>query len=210
MSRKQFCHIAISLLSLALLPSRQSNAQPAEQGRYKRLDSDSVYILSLHRGAKLIASLKAFQKATGIKSASVTGVGAVQNTRVSQFRFEGEANMAGDSATSIGQDATVIEGRREIVNLTCILATTNFDIWSGVSPAEPHCHIALAGSDTPSTDNHSGYPAVGGHLFEAEVGVITDLVITTYSTSVKKTFDDNLNGFVIDLSDENGGTVLQY
>lgn len=205
------CHkirpLPIVAVVFALAPGRPAFAEP---NYYKKLERDSTYVLSLHRGAKLIESLKAFQKATGVKFASVTGVGAVQNTKVSQFRFAGEDTVAGSAAHAIGQDGVVIEGRREIVSLTCILATSNFNSWEGESQAEPHCHIALAGSNSPANDSQNGFPAVGGHLFEADVGVIVDLVITTYITALTKTFDDELNGYVLDLGPGYGGTELVH
>lgn len=205
MNHKILLPTASGLLAFAVAMSRPAFAEP---NYFKKVETGPTYVLSLHRGAELIASLKAFQKATGVKSASVTGVGAVQKAKVSQFRFAGESTLAGGTAHTIGQDAVVIEGRREIVSLTCILATTNVYAWDDAKPAEPHCHIALAGSVSPANDSHDGFPVVGGHLFEAEVGVITDLVITTYATALTKTFDDELNGFVLDLGPAYGGTAL--
>lgn len=203
MKTSVFAGIGMAATMMAAVPAG-ANTDPvaAHPGYYKKLDGNT-YLLNLLPGAKLMESLKAFQKATGVLSASVSGLGVLQNVQLGQYRFIGEPLTNGGVATPPKyptHDDVLIKGHREIVSLNCNL-TTN---------AAPHCHIALAGSDDASANPQGGYNVVGGHLVEGEVGVIAEIFITTYPTAVNKKDGGELGGMIINLDESQGGTALTY
>lgn len=194
---------SFALIGVAMAASSAANADPVPStGYYKKLN-DSTYLLNLLPGAKLMESLKAFQKNTGVLSASVTGLGVLRNVQLGQYRFLGEPLTNGAVATPPKfptHDDVTIAGHREIVSLVCNL-TTN---------ADPHCHIALAGSDDASSNPQGGYNVVGGHLVEGEVAVIAEIFIATYPTVVNKKPGGELGGMIMNLDESQGGIALKY
>ena len=46
-----------------------------------------------------------------------------------------------------------------------------------------HLHVVLAGHD---------YQCFGGHLFDAEVAVTAEVIVTNYPVLVERTFDDEI------------------
>lgn len=184
-------------------------ADSKPSGYYKKI-SENTYLLALKPGAKLVASLKAFQRVTGVQSASVTGLGALRNARLGQYRFAGESFSDGRIATEptppLHEDV-IVKGHREIVSLTCNL-TTNFVGEKEARKTDPHCHVALAGSDKPAKDSQNGYPVVGGHLVEGEIGVIGEFFITTYPTPVNKQGGAGPSANTLKLDETEGGTPL--
>jgi predicted DNA-binding protein with PD1-like motif len=101
----------------------------------------------------------------------------------------------------------LVEGHREIVSLACNL-TTNLIKDGKTSKTDPHCHLALAGSDNPAHDSWGGYPVVGGHLVEGEVAVISEIFITSYPTAINKKDGGELGGSIINLDESQGGIPL--
>jgi predicted DNA-binding protein with PD1-like motif len=197
----------VAALLLVAAISFGADAQPS--GYYKKI-SENTYVLALKPGAKLVASLRAFQRATGTLSASVTGFGALKNARLGQYRYAGEPFRDGRVATEptppIHEDVTV-KGHREIVSVMCNL-TTNLVTAKGLKKTDPHCHVALAGSDKPAKDSQNGYPVVGGHLVEGEIDVLGEFFITTYPAAVNKQEGGGPGGSVIKLDETEGGTPL--
>ncbi len=205
--------ILIASLTAATLSAQigLGDSETTHAGFYKKLDNNT-YLLNLLPGAKLVESLKAFQKATGVPSASVSGLGVLKNVRLGQYRFIGEPLTDGSVATPPRfptHDDVVIKGHREIVSLVCNL-TTQLVNEKGTSKTDPHCHIALAGSDDASFNHQGGYNVVGGHLVEGEVAVIAELFIATYPTAVNKKDGGELGGTIIHLDESQGGTALNY
>lgn len=132
--------------------------------------------------------------------------------RLGQYRFIGEPLVDGTVAAPLKyptHDDVFIKGHREVVSLVCNL-TTNLVNEKGVSKSDPHCHIALAGSDDASSNPQGGYNVVGGHLIEGEVAVIAELFVTSYPTAVNKENGGQLGGTVINLNESQGGTALKY
>jgi len=199
--------IALSCLGSSLAMAKGSEGTASVHTAYYKQLGPNGYLLSLLPGAKLIESLKAFQRGTKVATASLTGLGALKKIHIAQYRLVGEPLAGGGIATKPVLDDTFIEGHREIVSLVCNL-TTNVVKGGAVSSSDPHCHVALAGSDDASVSAEGGYPVVGGHLVEAEVAVVAELFVTTYATPVDKKYVASHGGTMIDLDENNGGIPL--
>lgn len=207
MKRWLFVLMGIVAVAPGIQDSHAGESKP--RGYYKKLDGNT-YLLALEPGAKLVESLRIFQRATGVKAASVTGVGVLKDAQLGQYRFIGESLAGGGVAAPPKfptHDDVVVRGHREIVSLTCNL-TTSLVTEKGVTKTDPHCHVALAGSDHPDKDSRNGYPVVGGHLVEGEIGVIGELFITAYPTRVNKKDGGALGGSILNLDEAEGGIPL--
>lgn len=159
-------------------------------------------MLVLTSGARVMESLKAFQKAEHVSSGSLTGVGVTRNTVLGFYRF----NADGTPGKTHMQDT--VKDPREIVALTCNFTSLVVEDGKPDTPAPPHCHIALAGTKDPVPDTGRGWPVVGGHLIEAEVAVTAELIISTYPTSIVKRPSRELGGILVDISEKQKGVPL--
>jgi predicted DNA-binding protein with PD1-like motif len=109
------------------------------------------YLLVLKRGQPLIASLNAFMEKEKLPGASISGIGAVQNTEVAYYDLEAKKYKY-----------QKFEGSMEVLALQGNL---------GYFEGKPivHSHITLAGPD---------YTVHGGHVKEAIVSLILEIFIT--------------------------------
>jgi predicted DNA-binding protein with PD1-like motif len=111
------------------------------------------YVVRIDSGEEIIASLRAFARAEGVRSGLISGLGAV-----------GEADL-GFFVRATGQYVTrTFAGEHEIGSLT-----GNFSELDG--EPFPHCHAVIAGEDFVA---HTGHLFRGVVTVTCEVQVITD------------------------------------
>ena len=111
------------------------------------------YALRLDAGEEIIASLKAFAIAEGVRAGLISGLGAVGETDLGFF------------VRTTGQYLTrTFDGEHEIGMLT-----GNFSELDG--EPFPHCHIVIAGEDLVA---HTGHLFRGVVTVTCEVQVVTD------------------------------------
>lgn len=177
------------------------NAAPL-RGHYKKLD-ESTYLLSLDAGAKVAESLAAFQRSVGFASGSLTGVGVFKNTRLGFYKFNDDGTPARTHSESLVKDA------REVVSFTCNFTTTFEAAGKAPEAAPPHCHAALAGSLEKPLPAEGGFPVVGGHFIEGEVGVVAEFVVTVSQARVTKIPSAPFGGRVIDLANDPEASELR-
>jgi predicted DNA-binding protein with PD1-like motif len=127
-------------------------------------DGDAkTYLLVFHTGQEVMKGLLAFARKQGLTAGHLTGIGAIDDAVVGYFDPEKKAYLRIHE-----------KGQAELLSLTGNLA-----LYDG----EPffHIHVALGWS------RRTG--ARGGHLFEAVVRPTVELVLTTYSRSVRRKID---------------------
>lgn len=132
----------------------QTTTMPPKQITAADLDyrkDGNNYLLVLKRGQPLIASLNAFMEKEKLPGASISGIGAVQNTEVAYYDLETKKYKY-----------QRFEGSMEVLALQGNL---------GYFENKPivHSHITLAGPD---------YTVHGGHVKEAIVSLILEIFIT--------------------------------
>jgi uncharacterized protein len=110
------------------------------------------YALRLDPGEEIIASLRSFALAQGVRAGLISGLGAVGETELGFF------------VRATGQYVTrTFDGEHEIGTLT-----GNFSELDG--EPFPHCHVVIAGQD---------FAAHTGHLFRGVVTVTCELQVVT-------------------------------
>jgi predicted DNA-binding protein with PD1-like motif len=111
------------------------------------------YAVRIDSGEEIIASLKAFARAEGVRSGLISGLGACGETDLGFF------------VRATGQYVTrTFSGEHEIGSLT-----GNFSELDG--EPFPHCHAVIAGEDLVA---HTGHLFRGVVTVTCEVQVITD------------------------------------
>lgn len=187
--------------ALAQAPTSLSSSGVDARGHYKKL-GESSYLLTLKPGSKVMEGISAFQRQERIFSGSVTGIGVFKNTSLGFYKFNEDGTPAKTHSESHVKDA------REVVSFTCILTTNFLESTKPATPAPPHCHIAMAGSTEKPLPEEGGFPVVGGHFIEGEVGVVAEFVIHVSQTEVNKIPSTEFGGKVIDLASDKGASLL--
>ena len=126
-------------------------------------DGDAkTYLLVFRTGQEVMKGLLAFARKHGLTAGHLTGIGAISDAVVGYFDPQKKAYLRIQE-----------KGQAELLSLTGNLA---------VYDGEPffHVHVALGLRD--------GSTRVG-HLFEAMVRPTVELVLTTYSSSVRRKID---------------------
>jgi predicted DNA-binding protein with PD1-like motif len=117
------------------------------------------YALRIDSGEEIIASLRAFAAAEGVRCGLISGLGAV-----------GEADLGFFVRSSREYITRRFEGEHEIGVLT-----GNFSDLEG--EPFPHCHIVIAGED---------FVAHTGHLFRGVVTVTCEVQIVTDPEALRR------------------------
>lgn len=143
-------------------------AQPALASCVKQAGMQSPFALVLHRGESIPAGILRCVKEAGIKSASLSGLGAVQNPRIAYFNMK----------THQYQEKT-IQGVFEVVSLNGNIAMLK-------DKPMLHAHVALGRDD---------YTVFGGHLVNGKVGATLELTIVPLRQTLvrKMNHDVHLN-----------------
>ena len=126
-------------------------------------DGDTkTYLLVFHTGQEVMKGLLAFARKHRLTAGHLTGIGAISDAVVGYFDPQQKAYV------KIHE-----EGQAELLSLT-----GNVALYDGAPFF--HIHVALGLRDSSTR---------GGHLFEAIVRPTVELVLTTYSTSVRRKID---------------------
>jgi predicted DNA-binding protein with PD1-like motif len=121
-----------------------------------------TYLLVFHTGQGIMKGLLAFAKKHKLVAGHLTGIGAVSDTVIGYFDPEKKAYLRNRE-----------KGQAEVLSLTGNLALYDNEPFF-------HVHVALGLRDGSGR---------GGHLFETTVRPTVELVLTTYSKSVRRKID---------------------
>jgi len=129
--------------------------------KYRKTE-DSIYLVRLEKGDKVISSLTSLANELEINSAVITGIGAVKDPHIGYF---------------VVKQKRYIEKRYE----------GNFELLSmkgniAVKEGKPFCHIHVMFSDAE-------FKAFGGHLLEMVVTVTMEIVIIPLKINLERTRD---------------------
>jgi uncharacterized protein len=129
----------------------------------KFLKMGNKYFVRIDKGEEVIASLKEFCKASGVKLGAIMGVGAADRATIGLFN-------------TITKEYHNIElvGEYEILNLTGSITSKDGEIYL-------HLHITLGDEE---------YKAYGGHLNECWISGTCELTIDASEGEINRTFDE--------------------
>jgi predicted DNA-binding protein with PD1-like motif len=122
-------------------------------------------LFSIARGESLMAALSSYAKQHHIPSASLTGLGALQNITLGYFNFQEKKYQY-----------KTFEGIYELITLTGNITKFNNEY-------VVHAHVAL------SDEN---YQLIGGHLQEAVVAVTAEMTLFPLSSTICRQFDSKI------------------
>jgi predicted DNA-binding protein with PD1-like motif len=126
-------------------------------------DGDArTYLLEFHTGQEVMQGLLAFARKHKLVTGQLTGIGAISHAVIGYFDPQTKAYLRNTE-----------KEQAEVLSLTGNLALYNNEPFF-------HVHVALGLRDGS---------ARGGHLFEATVRPTVELVLTTYSKSVRRQID---------------------
>ncbi len=121
------------------------------------------YFLRLDRGEDLPARLLQFLSAEAVSAATLSGIGAVEQTTLGYYDLERREYVRRDFPESM-----------ELVSLAGNLA------WEGERPIL-HMHAVIAGRDSV---------AYGGHLFAARISATGELTVWTFDQRLERKLDN--------------------
>lgn len=130
---------------------------------YKKHEKQIV--VRLDKGDHVMESLLAIAEKENIKSASITGLGAVDIANIAFFDIETKEYRTQQFNEMF-----------EVLNLTGFLTQLDNKLHS-------HIHITLGRSD---------YSVIGGHLIEAQIGVTCEIVLNILDIPIHRQHDDEL------------------
>lgn len=130
-------------------------------------------LIKLSRGEDVLATLSTYFATAGIQNASFTGIGAVNELRCGYYDLEKREYFFKD-----------YEGMYEVVSLSGNVI---------LKDAKPFIHLHAVFTDE---QNH----AFGGHVDAMRVGVTLEIVLTVFSTSLSRAYDEETGLFLIDSS----------
>jgi predicted DNA-binding protein with PD1-like motif len=110
------------------------------------------WVLRLDAGEEIVAELRRFAAASGVRAGLITGIGSV-----------GRAELGFFVRSTLEYTRRTFTGDHEVLSLL-----GNFSVLEG--EPFPHCHLILAGDD---------YAAHGGHLFSAIVSMTCEIHVVT-------------------------------
>ncbi|MCB0403440.1 MAG: DUF296 domain-containing protein [Bdellovibrionales bacterium] len=130
------------------------------------------YIVRLERGEPLMETLRHFIHANEIQSATLTGLGAVCNSRLGFYDLETRSYVE----KSVPEDCELVS---LVGNISYFEATPVI-----------HVHATLGTRD---------FQALAGHLFDTECSVTVELHIDVYQNRIDRKPDDNTGLNLMDL-----------
>lgn len=117
------------------------------------------YFVVLSRGEKVIESLRELVAAKEIGSGTITGIGAVKNTRLGFYHLERKA-----------YEEKLFADDAELVNLNGNVS------WFDGKPVI-HIHLTIGLDD---------FTAAAGHLFEAEIAVTGEIFLARQEVTIQR------------------------
>lgn len=124
-----------------------------------------TYIVRMDKGEEILATLQAFAEKEGVKHASVTALGAVNDFTIGVF----------DTAAKVYK-ANRFQGVYEIVSLVGTINTKDGAFYA-------HLHMCAG--------DEQGH-AFGGHLNEAHISATAELVVRCLPGRTERRFDDEV------------------
>lgn len=121
------------------------------------------FVLVLHRGEPILSSIRECMQKGNIPSASFLGIGAIEETVVSEYNLEKQEYFERS-----------FPGIHELVSLN---GTTSLN---EKEQTVAHVHVVF-------TD--ANYRALGGHLVSANVGVVVELTIIPFPKAINRSYD---------------------
>jgi len=122
-------------------------------------ETNGEYFIVLSRGEKVIESLRELAAAREIGSGTISGIGAVKNTRLGFYHLESKS-----------YDEKLFAEDAELVNLSGNIS------WFEGKPII-HCHLTIGLPD---------FTAAAGHLFEAEIAVTGEIFVSPKRTKIER------------------------
>ncbi len=124
------------------------------------------FILVLHRGEPILASIRQCIEVANIPSASISAIGAIEDPVVSDYKLNRHEYID-----------KKFPGIHELVSLN---GTTSYNE-QGQTVA--HIHIVF-------TDGN--YRALGGHLTDGKVGVVVEVTITPLDKPILRAYNEEI------------------
>jgi uncharacterized protein len=159
-----FAAAGLAVAAPAATRARESSANAVHLPKAALLSDGDVqtYLLVFRTGQEVMKGLLAFARKHGLKTGHLTGIGAVSDAVIGYFDPEKKTYLRNHE-----------KDQAEVLSLTGNLALDDDQPFF-------HVHVALGLRDGA---------ARGGHLFEATVRPTVELVLTTYSRSVRRKID---------------------
>ncbi len=122
--------------------------------------AEAPHVLILDKNEYFMKSVKNWFKEQGFQSASLSAIGALKNVELGYYNLEKKEY----------QRKVFDAEDYELINLTANLSFKD---------GEPfvHTHVSLTGSD---------FQLFGGHLFEAQVAVTTEIIVQPLAIPVER------------------------
>lgn len=124
---------------------------------------DNQYLIRLQKGEEILSMLKHFAKKHGIKNASFTAIGSLQDPTLAYYRIHEKKFIEKE-----------FPGFFELISSIGTIALYNDDI-------VVHTHVTLS-------DEH--FQAFAGHLMKATVSATVEMTLTFYPTTYTKIDDE--------------------
>jgi predicted DNA-binding protein with PD1-like motif len=139
--------------------------------RWKHLGPGDSWLLVLDKGDEIVQAVTEFARTAGIRSGSLTGIGAVESAELGHY-------------SPVTRDYTwrTIPGPLEIVSLTGNLALKDGDMFL-------HAHIVLGTHDMQ---------LLGGHLKAAVVSATCEMAVHAYAEGFSRSQDEETGLWLLD------------
>ena len=137
------------------------------------------YTIRLDRGEEIVATLGRFLAEQRISAGALTAIGAVDQAELGLFSMRDRQYWR-----------RRFDGEYEIVALT-----GNVTVMDG----KPFCHLHILLSD-------EDYKVIGGHLFEARVGVTCEIDLAVYGRELRRSRDETTTLNLMDFGSGNKGS----
>ncbi|MEQ8766262.1 MAG: DNA-binding protein [Planctomycetota bacterium] len=123
------------------------------------------HFLRLHRGEPLMKSLSGYCKDQSLRAGRISGIGAVEDTRLAYYDLS--------------------EKRYLETHLPDLMELVSFSGNLTIREGEPfvHAHAVLSDRDCV---------ARGGHMVEATVGVLVELILEPVSVAITRQFEEEI------------------
>ncbi len=123
------------------------------------------HYVRLHRGEPVMETLREFCREQGLRTARITGIGAVRETTLAYYDLEQKRYLE-----------THLPDLMELVSFTANVTQLK---------GEPFVHAHVVVSDRSCV-------ARGGHLVEATVGVLAELILDPVPVAITRRFEEEL------------------
>jgi uncharacterized protein len=138
-----------------------------------------TYVLLMEEGEEIVAGLGAFARGAGLEAASFTAIGAISTATLGYF--DPEIRKYG---------GIPVTQRSEIVSLRGVI-TSGDTCDDAASLRTVHADMVVAGPDGSTR---------GGHLIEAYVLPMLEVVITESPSHLRRSYDPRTGRALVDLS----------